>query len=84
MRIVLVVDLYTLLPTDDYLPEKGVSTKAEFHIQNTELAFWRGRSGAVGATPVKKYHSAVPHENSAFKNFACASLILYCEHISPI
>ena len=30
------VDLYTLLPTDDYLPEKGVSTKAEFHIQNTE------------------------------------------------
>ena len=37
-----------------------------------------------GATPVKKYHSAVPHENSAFKNFACASLILYCEHISPI
>ena len=32
----LVVDLYTLLPTDDYLPEKGVSTKAEFHIQNTE------------------------------------------------
>ena len=38
----------------------------------------------VGATPVKKYHSAVPHENSAFKNFACASLIVYCEHISPI
>ena len=32
----------------------------------------------------KKYHSAVPHENSAFKNFACAGLILYCEHISPI
>ena len=32
----------------------------------------------------KKYHSAVPHENSAFKIFACASLILYCEHISPI
>ena len=30
------VDLYTLLPTDNYLPEKGVSTKAEFHIQNTE------------------------------------------------
>ena len=39
---------------------------------------------AYGATPVKKYHSAVPHENSAFKNFACTSLILYCEHISPI
>ena len=37
-----------------------------------------------GATPVKKNHSAVPHENSAFKNFACKSLILYCEHISPI
>ena len=37
-----------------------------------------------GATPVKKYHSAVPHENSAFKNFACASLILDCEHISSI
>ena len=32
----------------------------------------------------KKYHSAVTHENSAFKIFACASLILYCEHISPI
>ena len=32
----------------------------------------------------KKYHSAVPHGNSAFKIFACASLILYCEHISPI
>ena len=30
------MDLYTLLPTDNYLPEKGVSTKAEFHIQNTE------------------------------------------------
>ena len=30
------MDLYTLLPTDDYLPEKGMSTKAEFHIQNTE------------------------------------------------
>ena len=29
-------DLYTLFPTDNYLPEKGVSTKAEFHIQNTE------------------------------------------------
>ena len=39
---------------------------------------------AEGATPVKKYHSAVPHEYSAFKNFACASLILYCERISPI
>ena len=37
-----------------------------------------------GATPVKKYHSAVPHENSAFKNFACASLILDCEQISSI
>ena len=37
-----------------------------------------------GATPVKKYHSVVPDENSAFKIFACASLILYCEHISPI
>ena len=32
----------------------------------------------------KKYHSAVPHENSAFKNFACASLIKDCEHISSI
>ena len=30
------MDLYSLLPTDNYLPEKGVSTKAEFHIQNTE------------------------------------------------
>ena len=26
-----------------------------------------------GATPVKLYHSAVPHENSAFKNFAYVS-----------
>ena len=41
-------------------------------------------SSIEGATPVKKYHSAVPHENSAFKIFACASLILYCEQISPI
>ena len=24
---------------------------------------------SIGGTPVKKYHSAVPHENSAFKNF---------------
>ena len=39
---------------------------------------------AYGATPVKEYYSAVPHEKSAFKNFACASFIVYCEHISSI
>ena len=48
------------------------------------IAFLRKQSFPQGATPVKKFHSAVPHENSAFKNFACASLILYCERISPI
>ena len=53
----------------------------------SECLFSSGKSSRLaspGATPVKKYHSAVPHKNSAFKNFACASLILYCEHISPI
>ena len=35
-------------------------------------------------TSKKNINSAVPHENSAFKIFACASLILYSEHISPI
>ena len=25
---------------------------------------------SLGATPLKIYHSAVPHENSAFENFA--------------
>ena len=40
--------------------------------------------GVVWCDSSKKYYSAVPHENSAFKNFACASLILDCEHISSI
>ena len=39
--------------------------------------FWRKQSFPQGATPVKTYHSAVPHENSAFKNFACASLLAH-------
>ena len=37
-----------------------------------------------GVTPVKLYHSAVPHENSAFKNVTYVGLILYCQHISCI
>ena len=37
-----------------------------------------------GATPVKFYHSAVPHENSAFKNFAYVSWTLHGEQISCI
>ena len=36
------------------------------------------------ATPVKLYHSAVPHENSAFRNFAYVSWTLYGEQISCI
>ena len=35
-----------------------------------------------GATPLKIYHSAVPHENSVFENFAKLSLTLFYEHIS--
>ena len=45
IRIVMVVDLYSLLPTDNYLPEKGVSTKAEFHIQNTDFRLLSDREG---------------------------------------
>ena len=37
-----------------------------------------------GGTPVKKYHSAVPHENSAFKNFIHTCLMLNSENISYI
>ena len=56
----------------------------KIHTRTGFLMIGKFASIIYGATPVKKYHSAVPHENSAFKNFACASLILYCEHISPI
>ena len=31
----------------------------------------------------KKYHFAVPHENNAFKNFACASLICIVSTFLP-
>ena len=37
-----------------------------------------------GGTPVKKYHSAVPHENSAFKNLIHTCLMLNSESISCI
>ena len=41
-------------------------------------------SSPCGGTPVKKYHSAVPHENSAFKNFIHTCLMLNSENISYI
>ena len=37
-----------------------------------------------GGTPVKKYHSAVPLENSAFKNFIHTCLMLNSENTSNI
>ena len=39
---------------------------------------------SLAATPLNKYHSAVPDENSAFKIFACTSLNLDCEQIFSI
>ena len=46
---------------------------------NTECSAFVGNNGRCDSS--KKYHSAV---YSAFKNFACASLSLDCEHISSI
>ena len=37
-----------------------------------------------GATPVKKYHSAIPHKNSVSKNFIHTCLMLNSENISYI
>ena len=48
------------------------------------LLFAIKRNFPQGGTPVKKYHSAVPYENSAFKNFIHTCLMLNSENISYI